>query len=82
MSQLRQFLAEMNRPDAINIIDKALEKSEGSLAEGEGTSSSSQMHMGKSAPGEYMHDGGRGGGRGSGHYGTDYFDGDEIRRHL
>ena len=52
----------MNRPDAINIIDKALEKSEGSLAEGEGTSSSSQTHMGKSAPGEYMHDGGRGAG--------------------
>ena len=39
VSQLHQFLAEINRPDAINIIDKALEKSEVSLAEGEGTSS-------------------------------------------
>ncbi len=58
ISQLRQYLVEMERFDAVNIIDKALEESaERGVAsasterEQESTSSSSQ-HGGKSAPGE------------------------------
>ena len=59
VSQLRQYLVEMKRNDAVNIIDKALEKKEGGdsssamAIEGEGTSVP-QTQLGKGAPGEYM----------------------------
>ena len=43
----------MSRFDAVNIIDKAMEKGEeGNAAEGGEGSSSSQTNVGKSAPGE------------------------------
>ncbi len=53
ISQLRSHLVEMSRFDAVNIIDKAMEKGEeGNAAEGGEGSSSSQTNVGKSAPGE------------------------------
>ena len=51
VSQLRQFLVELNRSDAVNIIDRAIEskkEEENSASKGEGSSSS----HGRGDPGE------------------------------
>ena len=59
VSQLRQFLVELNRSDAVNIIDRAMEskkEEENSASKGEGSSSSHDSgEMGECWYSSYSH---------------------------